>query len=469
MPVSRPLRVALLVVSLLAVPAATVRAAPRMPVGFFDDPSFRWSSTAAANLKAAGSVHASIVHVLADWSQIAAAKPANPLDGSDPAYKLGDVDALVRTAPKYGLQVLITITGTPKWANGGQTPNHPPTHLSDLTNFAHMLAARYNGNRPGFGAVTHWSVWNEPNLQLFLTPQFGAGGTIVSPREYVKLWTAAYTGIKAGNPAAEVAAGETSNRGHNHPTGGVSDSVAPATFAHLVALADPHMPLAAWAEHPYPSLPRPSATQKATYPEVRLTNIDTFGASLQQWFHKRVPIWVTEWAEQTAPEYNPGGISHAQQAKDVKIALQLASASPYVEMFVWFIFRDSTNQTWFSGIETKTGVKKPAFYAFSAAAKNVDGQTIVVAPNRPFTVKVDAPLFTYYDPPGTVVGVTYDVYQGKSVAALGQPRGRTSADQTVTFKVNFKPAKGATYTMHVDVGDKHGWHVKRVIALIPPS
>ena len=474
--VPRPLRFAVLVVILLmAVPAAAVKAKPRMPVGFFDDPSFRWSTVAATNLRAASGAHASIVHALADWSQIAPEKPANPLNGDDPAYNLSDLDTLVSTAPKYGLQVLITITGTPKWANGGKTTNHPPTHLADLTNFAHMLAARYNGRRPGFGAVTRWSVWNEPNLQLFLTPQFNASGKIVSPQEYVKLWMAAYTGIKAGNSLAQVAAGETSNRGHNHPTAGngingTSDSVAPATFANLVAKAAPHLPFVAWAEHPYPSIPHPSATQKATYPEVRLTNIDKFGASLQQWFHRRVPIWVTEWAEQTAPEYSQGGgISHAQQAKDVKTAIQLAQASPYVEMFVWFIFRDSTSQTWFSGIENKTGARKPAYSAWVTAAKATDGQSIVVAPNRTFTAKIAVPLFSYYDTPGTPVGVTWSVFQGKAVAAEGQPLVTLSADQTVTFTVKFKPAKGVTYTMTVNANDKHGWKVKRIVTLLPSS
>ena len=81
-----------------------------------------------------------------------------------------------------------------------------------------MLAARYNGSRPGAGVVTLFSVWNEPNLGQYLTPQF-QGEKIVSPAEYVKLFMAAYTGIKAGDPNAVVAAGETSNRGRNMPTG----------------------------------------------------------------------------------------------------------------------------------------------------------------------------------------------------------------------------------------------------------
>src|SRR5262245_33999309 len=211
--VQRFARVGLIaLVVLLAVPAASVQAAERMPVGFFDDPTFRWATAPEPNLKSGKQAHASIVHVLADWSQIAETKPSSPLNGSDPAYDLSDVDALVRTAPKYGMQVMITISGTPRWANGDKTPNNPPTNLNNLTQFAQMLATRYNGLRPGFGSVSRWAVWNEPNLELFLTPQF-EGSKIVSPSIYAKLFRAAYKGIRAGNPLAQVAAGETSNRG----------------------------------------------------------------------------------------------------------------------------------------------------------------------------------------------------------------------------------------------------------------
>ena len=50
----RKLRFAFLtVVVVLAVPAATAHAVARMPVGFFDDPSFRWSTQTAENLASA--------------------------------------------------------------------------------------------------------------------------------------------------------------------------------------------------------------------------------------------------------------------------------------------------------------------------------------------------------------------------------------------------------------------------------
>ena len=297
----RRLLLLVLVVLLAAIPAATAKAVARMPVGFFDDPSFRWAPAKEIplNLASAQAAHASVIRALVDWPTVAPTRPAHPLDGNDPAYHLSDIDALVVTAMRYDLRVLLTISGTPRWANGGQNPNYPPTNLNDLTQFAHMLAARYNGSRPGAGVVTLFSVWNEPNLGLYLTPQF-EGDKIVSPAEYVKLFMAAYTGIKAGDPNAVVAAGETSNRGRNEPNGGFG-SVAPATFAELVAKADPKLPFVAWATHPVPSIYTLGPTQKVVYPNVGFSTINRFGADLAKWFKRPVPIWVTEYGEQTKP------------------------------------------------------------------------------------------------------------------------------------------------------------------------
>ena len=53
----------------------------------------------------------------------------------------------------------------------------------------------------GTGLYYNRFRYYEPNLGLFLTPQF-RGKTIVSPSIYAKIYKAAYAGIKAGNPLA---------------------------------------------------------------------------------------------------------------------------------------------------------------------------------------------------------------------------------------------------------------------------
>ena len=82
--------------ALLAIPAGTVHAAQRMPIGFFDDPSFRWSPVRDQNLQLASSTGASVIHTTATWAALAPTKPADAANGDDPAYKLTDLDDLVR-------------------------------------------------------------------------------------------------------------------------------------------------------------------------------------------------------------------------------------------------------------------------------------------------------------------------------------------------------------------------------------
>ena len=113
-----------------------------------------------------------MINTTASWASIAPTRPADRGQRRRPRVSARRPRRARRTTrTRSHLQVLIDINGTPRWANGGQTPNHMPKKLTDLTTFAKMLATRYNGHH-GHGNVTLWSVWNEPNLQLFLTPQF---------------------------------------------------------------------------------------------------------------------------------------------------------------------------------------------------------------------------------------------------------------------------------------------------------
>jgi len=141
--VLRAARFALLALTVfLLIGAATASAQPRMPIGFFDDPTFRWSADRMDNLQRASTDGASIIHTTASWAALAPTRPADASNGDDPAYKLADLDELVQRSSSFGMRVMINITGTPKWANGNQKPNVMPKKVGDLQVFAHMLAAR---------------------------------------------------------------------------------------------------------------------------------------------------------------------------------------------------------------------------------------------------------------------------------------------------------------------------------------
>jgi Cellulase (glycosyl hydrolase family 5) len=439
-------------VLLLVAPAAVALAAPRMPIGFFDDPSFRWSADRAANMAAAAADGASVINTTATWATIAPTRPADPSNGDDPAYRLTDLDDLVATAGLYHLRVMIDITGTPSWADGGKTPNHMPTHLSDLTTFARMLATRYNG-RNGHGAVGLYSVWNEPNLQLFLTPQY-SGKKIVSPANYAKLYKAAYAGIKSGNPAAKVAIGETSARGRDKPLATASASVAPATFAKLLSQVK-GLRFDAWAHHPYPTSPNLPPLQKVRYPNVTLSTMPQFEKDLKSWFHRTVPIWITEYGHQTKPA-QPQGVTLATQAKYAKQALTIARNDPDVQMFIWFTFRDSSGNPWKSGLENPSGSRKPAYAVFGSVARAIDGTTSVTRAGVKPKITVYLPYLNYYAQVGSRIGITYRVYSGKTEIAIAQTNVALAGDQSVTFVANFKPEKKHTYTVTATCGEQNG-------------
>jgi hypothetical protein len=484
--VPKPARFALLaLIALLAAPAAAVHAAQKMPIGFFDDPTFRWSPNRADNLRQASVAGASVIHTTASWAGIAPTKPANPANGDDPAYKLADLDELVFQSGIYGLRVMIDINGTPKWANGGKAPNVMPKRLSDLTTFAKMLSNRYNG-RQGHGTVALWSVWNEPNLQLFLTPQFSPSRTvtavktvkgkkvkykktvftIVGPANYAKLYKAAYAGIKSGNSLAKVAIGETSARGRDKPLGGVSASLAPGTFAKYLAKVH-GLKFDAWAHHPYPTSPNLPPLQKVRYPNVTLSTLPTFEKDLKKYFHRSVPVWITEYGHETKPP-DPHGVSYALQAKYAVQALTIAKNDPNVQMFIWFVFHDSSGNPWQSGLYTSGGAQKPAYDPFGALARLIDGTMTTIKAGSPPRVTMYMPYLAYYSQPGSVIGMTYVVRDANGTVAVGQPVASLAGDQSITFTPAFTPAKGKTYTVTATANEPNG-HSETRTALIKVS
>jgi Cellulase (glycosyl hydrolase family 5) len=299
----------------------------RLVVGFQDDASLRWASDRAQMLDRVQQTGASVIRTIVVWEAAAPQPPADPANPFDPAYRLDDVDDLARSAQQRGVELLITIWGTPSWANGEQTPNHPPTDPHALETFSQALADRYSGRHAGYPAVRLFSAWNEPNLEQFLAPQFDAAGSSVGPALYAELARAVYDGVKRGNPDALAAIGETSPRGHDVPSrGSVQDSHSPARFARLLA-EEADLRFDAWAQHPYPPRSDFAPTATVRWPRVGLSNLDRFGESLDDWFGRsQIPIWITEYGHETSPA-DPLGIAPELQAGYAAEALAAASSS----------------------------------------------------------------------------------------------------------------------------------------------
>ena len=444
-----------------------VSAAPRLYLGFLDDQAFRWEPERLANFDRARREGATVVRSIVNWSVAAPQRPRDPADPFAPEYRLSDVDELVRNAERRGIEVLLTIWGTPAWANGGRRPNVAPTDPTSLRDFAHALAARYSGRNPGYPFVRFYTVWNEPNAEQFLSPQFGPDGRPAAPRTYAALVAAAYAGIKSGSPQALVAAGETAARGHDRPTRRVQDSESPARFARLVAAAAPDLPFDAWAHHPYPrnDLAHPGAPQR--WPAVGFSSLGRFDAALARWFGRsRPPLWVTEIAYRTSPEIR-GAAPYSLQAVYLARTLALARAQPGVTMLVWFVFRDEPGEPWQSGLVDGRGRAKPALAMFAAASMPTSSRLEAAA--DPATLvhafRVPALELRSHLPPGARLGVRYTLSTcGRSVAD-GMTNSRMGTDGWVPVTTRFSVAPGTTYRLALRIEDAHGQQVRRELAV----
>ncbi|MCS7007944.1 MAG: glycoside hydrolase family 5 protein [Gaiellaceae bacterium] len=474
---TRTVRLALTVSAVAALAALAAHASPRavaaerMWLGFHDDPSYRWVADRDRRAERAAADGASIVRLLVEWNRAAPRRPASPANPFDPAYVLDDVDEAVRRAQEHGQEVMLTISGTPSWANGGKPPNVMPTRLSDLTSFARAIATRYSGRYNGYPFVRFWSVWNEPNLQLFLTPQFDARGRSVAPANYARLYAAAYAGIKAGNPSALVAIGETSARGTDKP-GGLRPTHSPARFAELVAKANPRLQFDAWAHHPYPSVPSLRPSQRVRWPNVSLASLPQFQQSLRTWFRRSdVRIWVTEYAHETRPE-DPLGVPYATQATYLRQAVQIARSYPFVDMFIWFVYQDDQGQPWDSGLYRRNGAAKGSSAAvFRSLAAPLDARNPVIslrAGTLTPLVRLYARRYCANDPIGTPIGMTWRIFQGGRLIAVDQQTSPLLRDCTVTARLRFPGGgvrRGVTYTATFELNDRNGILVDRRLTI----
>ncbi len=459
--------IALCAFAALGVPSAL--GAERMWIGFHDDPSFRWARDSTSRIESSATTGANVMRLLVHWDQTAPQRPAKPADPFDAAYRLDDLDAAIRAAQRADLEVLLTLYGTPRWANGGRGPNVMPRRVADFRWFSQAIASRYSGRHEGYPHVRFWSVWNEPNLQRFLSPQFDRRGKPLAPKNYAVLYAAAHAGIKTGSPDALVAIGETSPRGSDNPKGSRAIH-SPGKFAELVAKANPRLKFDAWAHHPYPSVPSLRPSQKVRWPNVSLASLPLFHKNLKKWFKRsNVSIWVTEYAHQTKPQER-FGVTYAKQAEYVRQAIAIAKKQPFVTMFVWFVYRDDPGQEWDSGLYTQAGAAKGASpVRFAGAARPVDARNAVARFPRGATsprVTVHARRYCGLETAPTTIAVKWQVSLAGRVVGTGEVTAGLRPDCTLKLRLpGVTVAKGKSYAARFDLDDLDGTRVTRQLTL----
>ena len=349
------------------VPPGIADASPSIRYGVQDD---AWiadgTGTLAQRLDRLRALGVQIVRYNLRWDQVAARKPKSPTSTKDPAYNWGPSDVFLKGLKAHGIAALVTIYGTPAWANGRRAPRWAPKSSGMIAAFAHAAAKRYPW-------VKRWAIWNEPNQRRWLKP--------TSPAVYtVRLLNPAYAAIHAVIRGAQVAGGVTAPRGN---AGGVS----PVDWIQGMKRAGAR--LDAYAHNPYPLSPHTETPWSggcagcrtitmATLPKLLNDVARTFGS-------KRV--WLTEYGYQTNPPDRYIGVSDELQAEYMGGAALRAYLAPRVDILIHFLVRDEPQLAgWQSGLLSVSGVAKPSYRAFSlplAQESRHGSQTLLWGQVRP--------------------------------------------------------------------------------------
>jgi len=113
------------------------------------------------------------------------------------------LDESIYGATERKLEVLVTLSQVPPWANGGHEPNIPPIQIRDWQAFVKAVCERYRGQ---IGVL---EIFNEPNIYGFWT------GTAEQYVDY--LLVPAIDVIRATAPEMKIAAPALSTEGEWRP------------------------------------------------------------------------------------------------------------------------------------------------------------------------------------------------------------------------------------------------------------
>lgn len=378
---SRGCAVVIGLVALLLV-ASPAHAGPRtLHLGFLDesvlaDPDAAVREQWLTKIRSAGARRMRINVV---WSKIATRAPHAGENPSDPAwtgYSWEALDNAVSHVRNHGLVPILTFLSAPEWAEGAGRPAsvRPGAWRPEpraLAAFARAAATRYP-------AVRYWQAWNEPNLSIYLAPQW-EGSQAVAPAHYRRMLNAFYGAVKQVARRNVVVSAGTAPFGDD-PGG---NRMRPAAFVRsLLCLRGPSLRKArcprparfdVLAHHPY-SIGGPARLalnrDDVSVPDMRkltrpLRLAERTGRARGATRHR---VWVTEMGWDSSPA-DPEGVPAGRHARWLQHALYVLWRSG-VDTVIWLLARDqapvpSFADTYQSGIFLRDGEPKLAAASFA--------------------------------------------------------------------------------------------------------
>jgi hypothetical protein len=299
-----------------------------------------------------------VVRINIRWDAVAPTKPRKQTNHLDPAYRWDAPDALLLGLRRWKTAPVVTLVGTPRWANRGRAANYAPTNPNPFANFAIAVAKRYPW-------VRRWVIWNEPNKYWQLRP--------TSARVYTRtLLNPAYAVLKRLNRNNLVAGGVTAPRGGR-------GSVSPVDWIRGMRASRARFD--AYAHHPYPLSRRETPTSGGcrSCENITMANLERLLTHVRRMWGTRKRIWLTEYGYQTNPPDRLLGVSPLRQARHLSEAALRVYRAPRVDMLIRFLVRDEDGvNRWQSGLFTFADQPKLSASAFPLPIAQVARRRSVV-------------------------------------------------------------------------------------------
>jgi hypothetical protein len=338
-----------------AAPAA--QASSRAPMYFDAGTAAVRDSTRDATLDRLDTLGVRALRLTLVWAAVApdagnATRPA--FDATDPdAYDWGGYGRLVDAAHARGWRVLITFSSpVPKWATAAHNDQVTRPSAPEFGAFATAAGRRFGD------AVDTWGMWNEPNHPRFLKPQY-VKGKPAAPALYRGLHLAAVRGLEvAGQTEDTMLGGETA------PGGDRKTSVPPLQFLRGVYCAGcARLRIDGWAHHPYANRRGPFYVPPDR-DNVTIGVMKRLEVALTRAAHRPLPVWVTEFGVQSAPDPTLG-VPLAQQAEYRSISERILRTDPRIVSTAQYLLIDDLALSGFqSGLITAAGHAKPSLDEF---------------------------------------------------------------------------------------------------------
>jgi hypothetical protein len=351
----------------------------------------------AQTLDRLSSLGVDVVRIVLPWRSFApnpgsSKKPAG-FDATNPAAypqaSFNTLDNAIRGIYARGMTPLLTPSaGIPDWASASGNSAFENPDPNEFRQFVQALGTRYSGSycptcscivlnnlcsdgAPPPPRVFFWSVWNEPNIPLFLRPQH-VNGKPVAGRLYRQLWLAAKAGLDAsGHGSDRVLIGETSpgpGRGGTDPVAFMRQTLCVNSSYQLQQGCQP-IDAVGWAQHPYDPYDPPYRTSRGLTTIRSMNKLETAlvraaGAGATT---SGLPVYVTEYGVESVPD-TQFGVSQKLQAEYLAIAEYLLYRDPNVASYSQYLMDDDGGGLTYSfqtGLRFNDDAAKLSYSAFA--------------------------------------------------------------------------------------------------------